>query len=102
MKIESSDSSVCIEQNDSGKATTQDRTLSNVADVLAFMASGRGGLRTGPAANRAFASAIELLKDEDSRRLGIQAMRRELTNWLQTPEKLIRAGMIVCDFPFDH
>ncbi|KHN78470.1 L-fucose kinase [Toxocara canis] len=56
------------------------------------MSKRRGGLRSGPAANPAFAAAIRLLQNETTVRQGIEAMHSELSNWLQTPEKLTRAA----------
>lgn len=41
------------------------RCLSCVADVLVCMARGRGGLRSGPAANEAWSSAYVLLEEGD-------------------------------------
>ena len=38
------------------------RTLANIADVLAARARGRGGLRSGPAGNRQWSKAFQLLE----------------------------------------
>lgn len=38
------------------------RTLANIADVLGCMAGPKGGLRSGPAANKAWAKAFQLLE----------------------------------------
>lgn len=38
------------------------RTLANIADVLGCMAGKKGGLRSGPAANHAWADAFALLE----------------------------------------
>ncbi|XP_045897534.1 L-fucose kinase-like, partial [Micropterus dolomieu] len=43
------------------------RCLSCIADVLVCMAGGRGGLRSGPAANEAWSSAYLLLEEGDLR-----------------------------------
>ena len=40
------------------------RTLANIADVLGCMAGPKGGLRSGPAANKSWAKAFELLEYE--------------------------------------
>uniref|UniRef100_A0A183V957 GHMP_kinases_N domain-containing protein n=1 Tax=Toxocara canis TaxID=6265 RepID=A0A183V957_TOXCA len=82
--------SMSVVEDDSYRAA--DRALSCTADVLALMSKRRGGLRSGPAANPAFAAAIRLLQNETTVRQGIEAMHSELSNWLQTPEKLTRAA----------
>lgn len=46
-------------QNDPGVAA---RTLANIADVLGSKAGLKGGLRSGPAANKAWAKAFNLLE----------------------------------------
>lgn len=56
------------------------RCLSCVADVLVGMAGGRGGLRSGPAANRAWSSAYLLL--ETDLRAGVQALAAQRQRWL--------------------
>jgi len=38
------------------------RTLANIADVLGCMAGPKGGLRSGPAANKAWSKAFQLLE----------------------------------------
>lgn len=38
------------------------RTLANIADVLGCMAGAKGGLRSGPAANKSWAQAFQLLE----------------------------------------
>lgn len=38
------------------------RTLANIADVLGSKAGQKGGLRSGPAANKAWAKAFNLLE----------------------------------------
>uniref|UniRef100_A0A914ZFT4 L-fucose kinase n=2 Tax=Parascaris univalens TaxID=6257 RepID=A0A914ZFT4_PARUN len=75
-----------------GSFRVTDRALSSVADVLGLLSKRRGGLRSGPAANPAFAPALRLLQNETTIRDGIEAMYNELSNWLLTPEKLIRAA----------
>lgn len=41
---------------------TAARTLANIADLLGCMAKGKGGLRSGPAANMAWNKAFNLLE----------------------------------------
>lgn len=38
------------------------RTLANIADVLGCMAGPKGGLRSGPAANKSWTQAFQLLE----------------------------------------
>ncbi|XP_013387060.1 L-fucose kinase-like isoform X2 [Lingula anatina] len=70
------------------------RTLAQVADVLGFMANKRGGMRSGPAANKAWSKAYKLLEQatEESIREGVRAMAEERQKWLDRPEHLIRAA----------
>lgn len=68
-----------------------DRALSCIADVLAELSERKGGLRSGPAANPAFAIPIKMLCDGNICD-GLSAMRSELNNWMSTPQKLIRAA----------
>lgn len=56
------------------------RCLTCIADVLVGMAGGRGGLRSGPAANKAWSSAYLLL--EKDLRGGVQALAAERERWL--------------------
>jgi len=57
------------------------RCLSCIADVLVCMADGRGGLRSGPAANEAWSSAYFLLEGGHLR-AGVKALATERDNWL--------------------
>ena len=50
---------VADECNDAGIAA---RAMANIADVLGCMAGSRGGLRSGPAANKAWAEAFQMLE----------------------------------------
>lgn len=56
------------------------RCLISIADVLVDMADGKGGLRSGPAANNAWRSAYLLL--EKDLRGGVQALAAQRENWL--------------------
>ncbi|XP_034391614.1 LOW QUALITY PROTEIN: L-fucose kinase [Cyclopterus lumpus] len=67
------------------------RCLSCIADVLVCMAEGRGGLRSGPAANEAWSSAY-LLLEEGNLGAGVKALATERDNWLSRPDLLVRAA----------
>lgn len=57
------------------------RCLSCIADVLVCMAGGLGGLRSGPAANKAWSSAYFLL-EEGNLRGGVGALAVQRSHWL--------------------
>uniref|UniRef100_UPI00398EB101 L-fucose kinase isoform X2 n=1 Tax=Pristiophorus japonicus TaxID=55135 RepID=UPI00398EB101 len=81
---------------DTVAATTEDlgvaaRTLACVADVLGCMAGGQGGLRSGPAANRAWTDAFRLLENGDVA-LGVARLTEERGKWLNRPDLLVRAA----------
>lgn len=57
------------------------RCLSCIADVLVCMAGGRGGLRSGPAANEAWSVAYHLL-EEGNLRGGVHALAAQRALWL--------------------
>uniref|UniRef100_A0A3P8RT08 L-fucose kinase n=1 Tax=Amphiprion percula TaxID=161767 RepID=A0A3P8RT08_AMPPE len=67
------------------------RCLSCIADVLVCMAGGRGGLRSGPAANEAWSSAYFLLEEGDLRG-GVYALATQRQQWLSRPDLLVRAA----------
>nr|XP_058947524.1 L-fucose kinase-like [Pocillopora verrucosa] len=67
------------------------RTLACIADVLGAMAGERAGLRSGPARNESWMYAFELL-DKGEISLGIKALARERSKWLDRPHLLIRAA----------
>lgn len=56
------------------------RCLVCIANVLVGMAGGKGGLRSGPAANNAWRSAYLLLEKDLSG--GVQALAAQRENWL--------------------
>uniref|UniRef100_H3CAG6 L-fucose kinase n=1 Tax=Tetraodon nigroviridis TaxID=99883 RepID=H3CAG6_TETNG len=66
------------------------RCLTCIADVLVGMAGGRGGLRSGPAANRAWSSAYLLLEKDLSG--GVRALAAQRERWLSRPDLLVRAA----------
>ncbi|KAE8295933.1 L-fucose kinase [Larimichthys crocea] len=55
------------------------------------MAGGRGGLRSGPAANEAWTSAY-LLLEEGNLRGGVKALAAQRAHWLSRPDLLVRAA----------
>ncbi|XP_022341951.2 L-fucose kinase-like isoform X3 [Crassostrea virginica] len=67
------------------------RTLANIADVLGSRAGQRGGLRSGPAANKAWAKAFHLLENGELER-GVDALAKERSRWLDRPDLLVRAA----------
>ncbi|XP_055365408.1 L-fucose kinase isoform X2 [Betta splendens] len=67
------------------------RCLSCIADVLVLMAGGRGGLRSGPAANEAWSAAYRLL-EEGNLSAGVHALAAERERWLGRPDLLVRAA----------
>uniref|UniRef100_A0A3B4AQW3 Uncharacterized protein n=1 Tax=Periophthalmus magnuspinnatus TaxID=409849 RepID=A0A3B4AQW3_9GOBI len=66
------------------------RCLSCIADVLVVMAGGKGGLRSGPAANEAWGSAYILLEEGDLSG-GVRALAQQREKWL-CPDLLVRAA----------
>lgn len=56
------------------------RCLTCIADVLVGMAGGRGGLRSGPAANKAWSSAYLLLEQDLGG--GVRALAAQREHWL--------------------
>ncbi|XP_053282554.1 L-fucose kinase [Pleuronectes platessa] len=67
------------------------RCLSCIADVLVCMAGGKGGLRSGPAANEAWSPAYFLL-EKGNLRDGVQALAKQRVDWLSRPDLLVRAA----------
>ena len=80
-------SSSSVAASSTGNLGVASRCLANIADVLGCLAGeGRGGLRSGPAANPAWGSAFSLLEQGDLP-AGVQALATERCNWLS------RSGM---------
>ncbi|XP_037372010.1 L-fucose kinase [Talpa occidentalis] len=67
------------------------RALACVADVLGCMAEGRGGLRSGPAANPGWLQPFSYLEFGDLA-AGVKALARERDKWLSRPALLVRAA----------
>ncbi|XP_015134702.2 L-fucose kinase isoform X2 [Gallus gallus] len=67
------------------------RALACIADVLGCMAHGEGGLRSGPAANREWASAFGRLESGDIAG-GVRELAAERLKWMSSPALLVRAA----------
>ncbi|XP_058702137.1 L-fucose kinase isoform X2 [Poecile atricapillus] len=67
------------------------RALACIAEVLGCMAQGEGGLRSGPAANREWASAFGRLESGDIAG-GVQELAAERQKWMSRPALLVRAA----------
>ncbi|KAL7867613.1 hypothetical protein SRHO_G00089970 [Serrasalmus rhombeus] len=68
------------------------RSLACIADVLGCLAGeGRGGLRSGPAANPSWASAFSLL-EQGKLVAGVQELAKQRVLWLNRPDLLVRAA----------
>ncbi|NP_001108290.1 fucose kinase L homeolog [Xenopus laevis] len=67
------------------------RALASVADVLGCMAGGEGGLRSGPAGNKAWSFGYQLLEKGDIAK-GVQQLALEREKWLGRPALLLRAA----------
>ncbi|XP_032086652.1 L-fucose kinase [Thamnophis elegans] len=67
------------------------RALACIADLLGCMARGEGGLRSGPTANLAWATAFQQLEKGDIAQ-GVKALAVERKKWLSRPILLVRAA----------
>ncbi|XP_043083720.1 L-fucose kinase isoform X2 [Puntigrus tetrazona] len=68
------------------------RCLACIADVLGCLAGeGKGGLRSGPAANPLWAPAFQLL-EEGNLPAGVQELANQRKHWLGRPDLLVRAA----------
>ncbi|XP_022083958.1 L-fucose kinase-like [Acanthaster planci] len=85
--LETVDQGIC----ESNSPSIAARGLAFIANILAAMADGKGGLRSGPAANPAWKSAYQLL-EEGKLCEGMRALTKERSNWLGRPDKLVRAA----------
>ncbi|KAM8983394.1 L-fucose kinase [Ara ararauna] len=74
-----------------GDAGIAARALSCIAEVLGCMARGEGGLRSGPAANREWASAFGRLESGDIAG-GVRELAAERQKWMSRPALLVRAA----------
>ncbi|XP_056381408.1 L-fucose kinase isoform X2 [Hyla sarda] len=67
------------------------RALACVADLLGCMAGREEGLRSGPAANKAWAPAYMMLEKGNVKQ-GVKLLAEERERWLNRPAMLIRAA----------
>ncbi|KAM4721903.1 L-fucose kinase [Rhinophrynus dorsalis] len=67
------------------------RALACIADLLGCMAGGEGGLRSGPAANKAWFSGYQMLEKGDIAE-GVKQLAVEREKWLCRPGLLLRAA----------
>uniref|UniRef100_A0A8B9MJG6 L-fucose kinase n=1 Tax=Accipiter nisus TaxID=211598 RepID=A0A8B9MJG6_9AVES len=74
-----------------GDAGIAARALACIAEVLGCMARGEGGLRSGPAANREWASAFGRLETGDIAG-GVRELAAERQKWMSSPALLVRAA----------
>ncbi|XP_037265116.1 L-fucose kinase isoform X1 [Falco rusticolus] len=74
-----------------GDAGIAARALACIAEVLGCMAQGEGGLRSGPAANREWASAFRRLESGDIAG-GVRELAAERQKWMSRPALLVRAA----------
>ncbi|KAM6123499.1 L-fucose kinase [Phoenicopterus ruber ruber] len=74
-----------------GDAGIAARVLACIAEVLGCMARGEGGLRSGPAANREWASAFGRLERGDIAG-GVRELAAERQKWMSSPALLVRAA----------
>ncbi|NXK82762.1 FUK kinase, partial [Amazona guildingii] len=74
-----------------GDAGIAARALACIAEVLGCMARGEGGLRSGPAANREWASAFGRLESGDIAG-GVRELAAERQKWMSRPALLVRAA----------
>ncbi|XP_030367935.1 L-fucose kinase isoform X3 [Strigops habroptila] len=74
-----------------GDAGIAARALACIAEVLGCMARGEGGLRSGPAANRKWASAFGRLESGDIAG-GVRELAAERQKWMSRPALLVRAA----------
>ncbi|XP_016322267.1 L-fucose kinase isoform X2 [Sinocyclocheilus anshuiensis] len=76
----------------SGDLGVAARCLACIADVLGCLAGeGKGGLRSGPAANPSWAPAFKLL-EEGNLPAGVQELANQRKHWLSRPDLLVRAA----------
>ncbi|XP_075290022.1 L-fucose kinase isoform X2 [Opisthocomus hoazin] len=74
-----------------GDAGIAARALACIAEVLGCMAQGEGGLRSGPAANREWASAFRRLESGDVAG-GVRELAAKRQKWMSSPALLVRAA----------
>ena len=67
------------------------RAMAHIADLLACFAGQEGGLRSGPAQNKAWQPALDKLR-KGQRREAVDMMARVRADWIDSPANLIRAA----------
>ncbi|ROL52789.1 L-fucose kinase [Anabarilius grahami] len=81
-----------VAANSSGDLGVAARCLACIADVLGCLAGeGKGGLRSGPAANPSWAPAFKLLEDGNLN-AGVQELANQRKHWFSRPDLLVRAA----------
>ncbi|KAK9952014.1 hypothetical protein ABG768_017880 [Culter alburnus] len=81
-----------VAANSSGDLGVAARCLACIADVLGCLAGeGKGGLRSGPAANPSWAPAFKLLEDGNLN-AGVQELANQRKHWISRPDLLVRAA----------
>ncbi|MDX9755056.1 MAG: L-fucokinase [bacterium] len=67
------------------------RSFSSIADTLAAFSKNQGGLRSGPMRNIEWKDGFALLQ-QNNRKEAVRLLSRIRKDWLQSPERLIRAA----------
>uniref|UniRef100_A0A672QA91 L-fucose kinase n=1 Tax=Sinocyclocheilus grahami TaxID=75366 RepID=A0A672QA91_SINGR len=81
-----------LDSGEDGDLGVAARCLACIADVLGCLAGeGKGGLRSGPAANPSWAPAFKLLEDGNLP-AGVQELANQRKHWLCRPDLLVRAA----------
>ena len=87
LAVEAVDQSYSVERRPDVSA----RAFACIADVLGFMSKNKGGLRSGPAANKQWRNALSLLEKGELKR-GVKMLSKMRKIWLHHPDLLIRAA----------
>ena len=82
----------CLEAYNSSETTGElAYILAMIGEVLGCMAGGRGGLRSGPASNRDFATALKFIQQENYKE-GLEELKNVRSRWLNQPDRIVRAA----------
>ena len=65
--------------------------LAMTADLLGCMAEGKGGLRSGPAHNKAFRESFKLLESGNVKE-GLRELIEARSDWMERPSRMVRAA----------
>ncbi|CAJ0558387.1 unnamed protein product, partial [Mesorhabditis spiculigera] len=68
------------------------RVLTLCATYLSLLAEGKGGVRSGPAANSEFIPALEMLKNPNKQTEGLEKLFEVTTGWIDEKTRMIRAA----------